>query len=71
MAGRAAADCSIHSGDINTSNIIESMRQFGEAYVVRGNNDKEWAGALPKSLTVTIEGVRSLLFITKKMSSNI
>ena len=66
IAELAAADCSIHAGDINTSYIVESMQQLGETYVVRGNNDKDWAEALPKSITVTIEGVRFFIVHDKK-----
>ena len=66
IAELAEADCSIHAGDIDTPSIVESMRQFGETYMVRGNNDKEWAEALPKSITVTIEGVRFFIVHDKK-----
>ncbi|WP_395548722.1 MULTISPECIES: metallophosphoesterase family protein [unclassified Lacrimispora] len=62
----AEADCSIHAGDIDTPSIVESIRQFGETYMVRGNNDKEWAEALPKSIAVTIEGVRFFIVHDKK-----
>lgn len=61
-----AADCSIHAGDINTPYIVEYMQQLGETYVVRGNNDEDWADALPKSITVTIEGVRFFIVHNKK-----
>ena len=54
----AAADCIIHAGDVGSPNIIASMRGFGETYVVRGNNDKDWVSTLPKSLEFTIEDVR-------------
>lgn len=60
------ADCSIHAGDINSSDIIESIRKLGETYVVRGNNDKEWAETLPKRITITIEGVRFFIIHNKK-----
>lgn len=66
IAELSDADCSIHAGDIDTPYIVEFIRQFGEAYVVRGNNDKEWAEALPKSITVTIEGVRFFIVHDKK-----
>lgn len=60
------ADYFIHAGDINTPYIIESIRRLGEAYVVRGNNDKEWAEDLPESITITIEGVRFFIVHNKK-----
>ncbi|WP_312813030.1 metallophosphoesterase family protein [Sedimentibacter sp.] len=66
MAELAEADCSIHAGDINTLYIAETMRKLGETYVVRGNNDKEWAEDLPESITVTIEGVRFFIVHNKK-----
>jgi len=66
IAELAEADCSIHAGDIDTPSIVESIRQFGETYMVRGNNDKEWAEALPKSIAVTIEGVRFFIVHDKK-----
>lgn len=66
MAELAEADCSIHAGDINTPNILETIRKLGETYAVRGNNDKEWAEALPESITVTIEGVRFFIVHNKK-----
>jgi putative phosphoesterase len=66
IAELAEADCSIHAGDVDTPTIVESIRQFGETYMVRGNNDKEWAKALPKSITVTIEGVRFFIVHDKK-----
>lgn len=60
------ADCSIHAGDINTPYLMETIQQLGETYVVRGNNDKEWAKDLPGSITVTIEGVRFFIVHNKK-----
>jgi putative phosphoesterase len=66
IAELAAADCSIHAGDINTPYLVESMRSLTETYVVRGNNDKDWAEALPKSITVTMEGVRFFIVHNKK-----
>ena len=66
IAELAEADCTIHAGDIDTPNILESIRKLGETYAVRGNNDKEWAEALPESITVTIEGVRFFIVHNKK-----
>jgi uncharacterized protein len=39
---------------------------MGETYIVHGNNDKGWADALTKSITVTIEGVRFFIVHNKK-----
>lgn len=66
MAELAAADCSIHAGDIDTPDVVHAMEQLGETYIVRGNNDKDWAEDLPKSITVKIEGVNFFVVHDKK-----
>ena len=60
------ADVVIHAGDLNTPAIVEALRAAGESYIVRGNNDKDWAADLPHSLTFTVEGVRFLLVHNKR-----
>ncbi len=60
------ADAIIHGGDINTKGIVDKLREYAPLYIVRGNNDKEWAADLPRSLTFTIEGVRFFLVHNKK-----
>ena len=62
----ASADAIIHGGDINTQAIVETLRGFAPLYIVRGNNDKEWAEGLPHSLTFTIEGVRFFVVHNKR-----
>lgn len=62
----SVADCIIHAGDIDNSLIYHEMERLGEMYVVRGNNDKNWAENLPESITVTIEGVCFLIVHNKK-----
>lgn len=47
----------LHGGDINKPELLETLRGLGQLYVVRGNNDKEWAEKLPLSLRFTVEGV--------------
>ena len=60
------ADVVIHAGDLNTPAIVEALRAAGESYIVRGNNDKDWAADLPHSLTFTGEGIRFFLVHNKK-----
>ena len=60
------ADIIIHGGDINTQTIVDKLRECAPLYIVRGNNDKEWAVDLPHSLTFTIEGARFFLVHNKK-----
>ena len=62
----ANADAIIHSGDVNTQAIVDTLRDFAPLYIVRGNNDKEWAEDLPHNLTFTIEGVRFFVVHNKR-----
>lgn len=54
------ADAILHGGDINKQSIVDQLRQYAPLYVVRGNNDKEWAESIPHDLTVTLGGVTFL-----------
>ena len=60
------ADAILHGGDINKQSIVDQLRQYAPLYVVRGNNDKEWAQAIPHHLTVTLEGVTFFIVHNKK-----
>ena len=40
-------DCIIHAGDVNKPEILDTLRMMGSIYVVRGNNDKDWADSTP------------------------
>ena len=62
----APADVVIHAGDINTPAIVDTLRAVGESYIVRGNNDKDWAEALPQTLRVELGGVRILMIHNKR-----
>ena len=66
LAAIDGCDAIIHGGDINKPEIIERLQEIAPVYVVRGNNDKEWAEDLPYSLTFTVEGVRFFLVHNKK-----
>ena len=61
-----AADVILHAGDINTQAIVDTLRTCAETFIVRGNNDKEWAEGLPHSLAFTIEGIRFFMVHNKK-----
>ena len=60
------ADAILHGGDINKPAIVEQLQQYAPLYIVRGNNDKEWAEAIPHDLTVTLEGVTFFMVHNKK-----
>lgn len=62
----AQADVILHGGDINTQAIVDTLEGYAPLYIVRGNNDKEWAEELPQSLTFFIEGVRFFMVHNKK-----
>ena len=62
----AGCDAIIHGGDINKPEIIDRLREIAPVYVVRGNNDKEWAERIPASLTFQIENCRFFLVHNKK-----
>ena len=60
------ADAILHGGDINKPETVEQLRQFAPLYVVRGNNDKAWAEAIPHHRTVTLGGVTFCMVHNKK-----
>ena len=60
------ADAILHGGDINRQSIVDELRRYAPLYIVRGNNDKEWAEALPHDLTVTLGGVTISMVHNKK-----
>ena len=54
-------DAIIHGGDINNQKILDQLSALAPLYVVRGNNDKEWAEHLQESIAIQIED--SVLFV--------
>ena len=56
----------LHGGDINRQEIIDSLKALAPVYVVRGNNDKEWANDLPQFLDFELSGLRVLMTHKKK-----
>lgn len=59
-------DVILHAGDINTPQVIESLREIAPLYAVRGNADKEWAEELPQTLSEEICGLRVFMVHNKK-----
>ena len=60
------ADAILHGGDINRPAIVEELKQYAPLYIVRGNNDKDWAETIPHHLTFTLEGVTFAMVHNKK-----
>lgn len=59
-------DCILHAGDINSPEILDTLRPLASIYAVRGNNDKDWAEGLAKTLRFSIEGVEFFMMHNKK-----
>lgn len=59
-------DCIFHGGDINKPEILDQLRPLASIYAVRGNNDKEWAEGLARTLRFSIEGVGFFMTHNKK-----
>ena len=51
------ADLILHGGDINKQSIVDQLRHYAPLYIVRGNNDREWAEEIPHDLTISLCGV--------------
>ena len=60
------ADVILHAGDINTQAIVDHLASIAPLYIVRGNNDKDWAESIPHDLTVTLSGVTFYMVHNKK-----
>lgn len=60
------ADAIFHGGDINKQRIVDELGTYAPLYIVRGNNDKEWAENIPHDLTVTLEGVTFYMVHNRK-----
>ena len=61
-----AADGILHAGDINTQAIVDELKQYAPLYIVRGNNDKDWAEYIPHHLKVTLDSVVFYIVHNKK-----
>lgn len=59
-------DAILHGGDINTQKIVDELKQYAPLYIVRGNNDKDWAEAIPHDLTFSLGSVTFYMVHNKK-----
>ena len=63
-------DAVLHAGDINSQKIVDQMKEaagkHAPVYIVRGNNDKEWAEYLPHHLEFMLGGVNFYMVHNKK-----
>ena len=51
------SDAILHGGDINNRGILMTLQSIAPVYVVRGNNDREWAEDLPLALDFSLGGL--------------
>ena len=58
-------DAILHGGDCSRQSVLDTLKEYAPLYVVRGNNDKEWAEGLPHDLTVTLGG-KTFYMVHKK-----
>lgn len=56
----------IHGGDINSQEVLDRLAAVAPIYVVRGNNDKQWAQDIPVTLTFQLENCCFFLIHNKK-----
>lgn len=56
----------LHGGDINRQEVLDEMEQIAETYVVRGNNDKEWAEYIPAELEAELFGLHFYMIHNRK-----
>jgi len=56
----------LHGGDINKRSILDELNEIAPVRAVRGNNDKEWAEDLPKTITLDVCGLRVFMVHNKK-----
>ena len=56
----------LHAGDISKQEILDQLRRLAPVYVVRGNNDKEWADSIPAFLCFELCGLKIYMAHKKK-----
>lgn len=57
-------DAILHGGDINKQSILDALERIAPVYVVRGNNDREWAEHIPFFLDFELDSLR--VYMTHK-----
>ena len=65
-AALTGCDAILHGGDISRQEVLDELRKIAPVYVVRGNNDKEWAEHIPWSLDFELAGLRIYMTHKKK-----
>ena len=66
MSSLEGCDYIFHGGDINQPEIIETLEELAPVFVVRGNNDKEWAEHIPQYIDLELSGLKIYMTHKKK-----
>ncbi len=66
LAALDGCEAILHGGDINRPEILGALERIAPVYVVRGNNDREWAEHIPLSLDFRLAGLRVVMAHKKK-----
>jgi len=56
----------LHGGDINSPEIVDQMKSIAPLYIVRGNNDKDWASEIPLYVDINLFGFTFYMCHKKK-----
>ena len=64
LSALEGCDVLLHGGDINRQAVLDALERIAPVYVVRGNNDREWAEHIPAFLDFTLAGLR--VYMTHK-----
>lgn len=61
------ADAILHAGDIHTPAIADALQDLGkDLYLVRGNNDRDWATDIPYSRRIALAGLTFFLIHNRR-----
>ena len=66
LSALAGCEAILHGGDINRQEILDELAKLAPVFVVRGNNDKEWAEHIPMFLDFELAGLRVYMTHKKK-----
>ena len=47
----------LHAGDISKPEILDALKSYAPVYVVRGNNDRQWAEEIPYTRMFELGGI--------------
>lgn len=66
IEGLQGCEAILHGGDINRQSILDELNKIAPVYVVRGNNDGDWAESIPYFLEFELAGLSFCMSHKKK-----